>query len=296
MKYSVIIPHKNTPQLLQRMLDSIPQRDDLEVIVVDDNSDPTIVDFSGFPGINRTGTKMVFNKEGHGAGYARNVGMDAARGEWLLFADADDYFITENLNRLLDTALPSDCELLVWDMRQTPFQTEEPDFNGTGAMTRYENMEMIYEKYISPWYKMVKRSSLESHHIRFDETFYSNDVMYSVKLALGLPCYYFLDSVVYVNDTQPTGLMNTKNYKSIAQRVKIELEAKKTLRKHNRRWFTSGWLEEMYKINYPAFVFCVLREWMALGFSHMWKDYLLACKYANTSPNPFKQIIRRFKH
>ena len=43
--YSIIIPHKNTPKFLQRCLDSIPQREDLEVIVVDDNSDPNIVDF-----------------------------------------------------------------------------------------------------------------------------------------------------------------------------------------------------------------------------------------------------------
>ena len=37
--YSFIIPHKNCPNLLQRCVDSIPERDDVQVIVVDDNSD-----------------------------------------------------------------------------------------------------------------------------------------------------------------------------------------------------------------------------------------------------------------
>lgn len=37
--YSFIIPHKNCPELLQRCVDSIPERDDVQVIVVDDNSD-----------------------------------------------------------------------------------------------------------------------------------------------------------------------------------------------------------------------------------------------------------------
>jgi len=37
--YSFVIPHYNTPDLLQRLIDSIPQREDIEVIVVDDNSD-----------------------------------------------------------------------------------------------------------------------------------------------------------------------------------------------------------------------------------------------------------------
>ena len=36
--YSVAIPHYNSPDLLQRMLNSIPERDDIQVIVVDDGS------------------------------------------------------------------------------------------------------------------------------------------------------------------------------------------------------------------------------------------------------------------
>lgn len=36
--YSFIIPHHNSPDLLNRYLKSIPQREDIEIIVVDDNS------------------------------------------------------------------------------------------------------------------------------------------------------------------------------------------------------------------------------------------------------------------
>ena len=36
---SIIIPHYNTPKLLDKMLSSIPKRDDVQVIVVDDNSE-----------------------------------------------------------------------------------------------------------------------------------------------------------------------------------------------------------------------------------------------------------------
>ena len=37
INYSIIIPHKNSAILLKRCLDSIPQRNDIEIIVVDDN-------------------------------------------------------------------------------------------------------------------------------------------------------------------------------------------------------------------------------------------------------------------
>lgn len=38
INYSIIIPHYGIPELLGRCLRSIPERDDIQVIVVDDNS------------------------------------------------------------------------------------------------------------------------------------------------------------------------------------------------------------------------------------------------------------------
>lgn len=75
MNYSIIIPHKNSTKLLQRCLDSIPFRDDLEVIIVDDNSDPEVVDFDNFPGKERPNTIIIFSKEGGRQGRVRNIAL-----------------------------------------------------------------------------------------------------------------------------------------------------------------------------------------------------------------------------
>ena len=109
--YSVIIPHKNTPDLLQRCLDSIPQRNDIEVIVIDDNSDPVKVDFNHFPGNDRKEIIFVFDKAGKGAGRARNIGLERATGKWLLFADADDYFYPYTFE-ILDKYKESDNDIV----------------------------------------------------------------------------------------------------------------------------------------------------------------------------------------
>ena len=92
INYSIIIPHRNIPLLLRRCLDSIQRRMDIQIIVVDDNSDPGQVDFEHFPGLDEPCVEVYFTKEGKGAGYARNIGLKHAKGKWLLFADADDFY------------------------------------------------------------------------------------------------------------------------------------------------------------------------------------------------------------
>lgn len=95
INYSIIIPHKNIPKLLQRCLDSIPVRDDVQVIVVDDNSDLDVVDFSHFPQWPGVNYETYFSKTTLFAGGARNVGMQYARGTWIVYLDADDLFIPQ---------------------------------------------------------------------------------------------------------------------------------------------------------------------------------------------------------
>ena len=105
--YSIIIPHKNILKLLQRCLDSIPERDDVQVLIVDDNSDPAIVDFEHFPGLQRKNTIVVFDKSSKGAGHARNIGIEHSNSKWLIFADADDFFnycIDECLDKYKDAS------------------------------------------------------------------------------------------------------------------------------------------------------------------------------------------------
>ena len=103
INYSIIIPHKNIPDLLQRCLDSIPRRDDIQIIIVDDNSNPQKVDFENFPGLGDPCVEVYFTKEGKGAGYARNVGLKYAKGKWLFFADSDDTYTSSFSKFLTDS-------------------------------------------------------------------------------------------------------------------------------------------------------------------------------------------------
>ncbi|QKY15557.1 glycosyltransferase family A protein [Halorubrum sp. CBA1229] len=85
---TIIIPVYEQPELLSDALESVFQQtyDQFEVVVVDDNSSADIdAVVSEFPN-----ARLVSHEKNLGAGAARNTGVEAARGTFLAFLDADD--------------------------------------------------------------------------------------------------------------------------------------------------------------------------------------------------------------
>lgn len=187
IQFSIIIPHKNIPALLQSCIDSIPHRDDLEIIVIDDNSDPKIVDFSHFPGSDRDDVFIIMDKNGKGAGGARNLGIKRARGKWLLFADSDDTY-TDNLNIFLTNYKNSDSDVIYF---KSNFIKENGDIikkiTINDYLTKYlshggNSMDVRFGHW-PPWNKLIRRSIVLENNIKFDEISSSNDKMFSLKLS-----------------------------------------------------------------------------------------------------------------
>lgn len=184
--YSIIIPHKNIPNLLARCLASIPLRDDVEVVVVDDNSDSEIVDFSRFPGLNRPNTSIIFDKSGKGAGRARNIGIDNANGEWLLFVDADDFFnycisdIFDKYQNVQEDVVYFNANSLDTDTymnRNRAWHLNE--FIELWNIDKKESEKKLRFEFGEPWSKIVKRQMVTEKKIRFDETPIHNDTTFS---------------------------------------------------------------------------------------------------------------------
>lgn len=104
MKVSIIVPVWNQEELVIRALDSIPRRDDIEVVVVDDAStDNTLKNVLEYVDAHPDMHIRVFqNTENKGLGYTKNVGYDNALGEYVHQLDSDDYLYTEEYSRAID--------------------------------------------------------------------------------------------------------------------------------------------------------------------------------------------------
>lgn len=227
--YSIIIPHKNIPDLLQRCLDSIPRRDDVQIIVVDDNSDSQIVDFEHFPGLGCPNTEVYFDKTGRGAGRARNVGLEHAKGKWVLFADADDKYITENLICLFNFSIPDDCMIVLFGTELLYMNGERVRINfvnGNSALCKHSNPNQLRHEF-APWKKMIRTSHIKKNNIYFDEIVVSNDVMFHVKLidSTSENSIYWFPQLVYVWQQRANSIMHTNIFDNELCRLKVSVKA-----------------------------------------------------------------------
>lgn len=190
--YSIIIPHHNIPDLLRRCLDSIPTRDDLEVIVVDDASKeqykPLLRDVCAAH--SHKHLQLVELAKNGGGGRARNEGLSVAKGKFVLFADADDFF-NYCINNILDEYIETDADIVFFKGSCVDSETYI-----TGTRLNYINQKI--ERYLAdpikgettlryhfqiPVCKIIRHSVITEHNLSFDETSIRNDVTFSYRLG-----------------------------------------------------------------------------------------------------------------
>lgn len=114
IKVSIIIPVYNQEELIVRALDSIPDRDDIEVIVIDDcSTDGTLNIVKNYHRIKNL--NIFHNDKNMGVGYSRNIGLDNAVGEYIYGIDSDDYVDIEKFNFVLDMLYKISYDIIyVW--------------------------------------------------------------------------------------------------------------------------------------------------------------------------------------
>lgn len=100
LKLSIIIPVWNQEELVIRALDSVPRRDDIEVLVCDDGStDNTLKNVKSYAKSHeKMCIRVLWNKTNKGLGFTKNKLYDNAKGEYVYELDSDDYLLTDEFN------------------------------------------------------------------------------------------------------------------------------------------------------------------------------------------------------
>lgn len=222
-KYSVIIPHRDSFSLLQVAIASIPDRADIQIVVIDNSL--TQVDFTNLKVKHNAKLEVIYSDTNKGAGHARNEGLKIAKGEWVLFLDADDFFTTQAFDAfdkysktaydivffastsvLLNTTTVSDRHLVYANL-VTDFVKGK---NNAEDNLRY--------RYASPCSKLIKSKLIFDNNIWFDEVPASNDLMFSIKTGHYANSIFADGTTVYCITTSSGSLTRTSTSVNLRSR------------------------------------------------------------------------------
>ena len=133
---------------------------DYELIVVDDGStDRSSAIMEAVAKVNTERMKLI-RQTNHGQAAARNRAMQAAKGEWLVFVDADDYVDTDYLQRIAD--LLPEAERRGAEV----IQLHKPFYHAT-----------------APWTRVIRREFVEAYQLRFPTDLRAyEDIIFSLRL------------------------------------------------------------------------------------------------------------------
>jgi len=236
MNYSIIIPYNELPDLLQRAVKSIPDRADIEIIII--NNGTVALPDSLFA--ERSNVQVLWDGVGKGAGAARNIGVSKATGEWLVFLDADDYF-TEGAFDILDSHLQNKVDIVFFKVSCVRSEDGSPAarhmaFNE--LIQRYvqthDEGALRYE-WTSPWGKMIHSKLVNRHAIRFDETQAANDILFSLLTGYYAECIDADEKTIYCVTERSGSLTTTPSLRNLSDRIEVSVRYNRFVRTHRLR-------------------------------------------------------------
>lgn len=194
--YTFIIPHYNNPVLLNRCLETIPSREDIEIIVVDDNSDS-----DKKPIVKRKDVKLLYIDAEHhtGPGGARNLGIENANGSYLFFADCDDYYSDGFIDKI-DRYKNTDVEMLFFGVQ---FDKRRGDSGYAKCIKRYlsnpTERNLISVKHIlqGPVNFMVSTKLIKQTGVKFGDGMVGEDALFHHKIAMAAKKCNVISDIVY---------------------------------------------------------------------------------------------------
>lgn len=189
-KVSVIVPMYKCESFAEDCLDMICGQtfSDIEIICVLDGPDAKVREI--VESKQKEDDRIILIEQDHaGAGVARNNGLDRARGDYLLFLDADDLFSHDLIERLYGEAVKYDVDVVmcsyVQDNNWMRTANERTGFDYSlfpeNEVIDPSNMEKCFGSMVCvPWNKLFRRSMIVENELRFSSTRMMNDVFFVV--------------------------------------------------------------------------------------------------------------------
>lgn len=190
IKVSVIIPIYNAEKYLEQCLECVRKQTlkEIEIICVNDGStDASVQILECYRKKDRRFSILNnVHREGKGAGAARNLGLKNAKGKYILWLDADDWFELDMVQMLYERAEKTNADIVLFDAIRYDVNTgAESPYNSINYSVLPENKEIFSGEDIvsglfqfsgAVWNKLFLKSYLDDKKLLCQEIYFTDDV------------------------------------------------------------------------------------------------------------------------
>lgn len=256
-KISFIIPNYNNKlEYIKECYNSIVENKELmeicEIIVVDNNSNKKIFNKIQNLSNKHSNFKVIKLSENEGTGFARNLGIDFAKGEYIYFVDNDDKIIPKTILKMLKLIEENNLDVIFCDTRDlinnkilVPKFTHINYFN-------IENDELLNinkEDYPNImygwacWRFLINRDFIIKNNIKFDEGSVAEDVYFTSLLYKNMQKIGIIKDIGYLHRVGVGITKNQHNKEYFEKCVNIFKDILENYKYHNILYYHILYLE-----------------------------------------------------
>ena len=259
IKVSIIVPIFNCEKYLEKCLKSIMKQTyhEFELILIDDGStDESNIICDGYE--KKDERIKVIHKKNGGVSSARNVGLDNATGDCIVFIDSDDTIDEKYIEIMVNNIADADMSVCGYYEINSDGDIIQSSVDGNRRVINLESKKFIealfdgtymYQGYL--WNKMFIKSIIGN--LRFDEKIYYNeDRLFVLEYLLkcknisynNYPLYFYLSNDEGAMGINKKGfsLKTMTEYRSYEKMIKL-------LKKNHYSCYSKALLEGVYSVS-----------------------------------------------
>lgn len=219
-KVSVVVPIYNVEKYLNKCIDTIVDQTykNLEIILVDDGSK----DNSGLlcdQWAEKDSRIKVIHKENGGLSSARNVGMENATGDYIMFEDSDDWLEPELIERSIECIQKDESDIVIFGYRKVDeMENDIGEFTfGKKVLTREQLTKQLHTRILEmsfgyAWNKLYNFQTIKDSGLRFDSTIIDReDLAFNMQLLSCVNKVNYLDFIGYNYLQRNTSLLHNSD-------------------------------------------------------------------------------------
>lgn len=216
MMFSLVIPVYNVEPWLRQCLDSVLGQTfgDWEAVCVNDGStDGSLALLQEYAAMD--GRLRIVSQPNGGLSAARNTGLKAAKGDYVVFIDSDDWVEPSMLGRLA-----AECEgtdMVCFACRRTSdnaYDAISPERSKGWDYYNRHALEARKVPFVCVWQRCYRRSFLVENNLTFREGILHEDNEFTPRACLKADSVKVITDVLYNYRVRPGSIMTTRGLKS----------------------------------------------------------------------------------